>query len=428
VNQPELTIGQMVTAFTEKTEIIPGIKYTEGYNKLEYGEFGRPHQYVPVGVGVRVNKLQSAPDMRVRRINIATPPTHTRGEKCRNLYDRLSYEKLPHEVMFNSDPDEEQQPLSRTEMVKGVWGRAIDSRQDPRETLFSSIFSASKGKRRNLTGRLAHQWSPDEDRYRKRQRNEYGRYRTVQRPFAEISRKIGPPGDETVIVYPPASQMVVKELPTISSQLRQVKHRIPIPESNKVELRYPAVNRKVTSLVLNNSSESHAKKEKEKKKRPVCKVCGKFYATTGTLNRHMRIHTGKRPYMCGRCHKTFRQRAHLITHFVVHDKARNHYCEYCGNYFARKNSLVSHKRTQHGIHTINPRRKTGGARVSSERQDSNQILYSTSNQQTTKIQTHHSKQIPIGSVPRSVGSQLDSKIQCPKLSNLAQRVSNVMAC
>jgi len=88
-------------------------------------------------------------------------------------------------------------------------------------------------------------------------------------------------------------------------------------------------------------------KSSKVKKRPVCKECGKTYATTGTLNRHMRIHRDERPYMCSQCHRSFRQRSHLIAHFVVHNKEKNHKCEDCGKHFAQKSSLVGHRRTQH---------------------------------------------------------------------------------
>eukprot|EP00471_Norrisiella_sphaerica_P001740 CAMPEP_0184487244 /NCGR_PEP_ID=MMETSP0113_2-20130426/9553_1 /TAXON_ID=91329 /ORGANISM="Norrisiella sphaerica, Strain BC52" /LENGTH=400 /DNA_ID=CAMNT_0026869461 /DNA_START=364 /DNA_END=1563 /DNA_ORIENTATION=+ len=85
----------------------------------------------------------------------------------------------------------------------------------------------------------------------------------------------------------------------------------------------------------------------KKGKRPVCKECGKSYATTGTLNRHMRIHRDERPFMCLSCPSRFRQRSHLIAHLKVHRKQKNLCCEVCGKYFSQKTALNSHQRDEH---------------------------------------------------------------------------------
>ena len=56
----------------------------------------------------------------------------------------------------------------------------------------------------------------------------------------------------------------------------------------------------------------------ETKKRFPCEMCGKDFTTRQILQRHMRIHTGERPYACNHCEKRFTQQAHLSNHMLKH--------------------------------------------------------------------------------------------------------------
>ena len=47
-----------------------------------------------------------------------------------------------------------------------------------------------------------------------------------------------------------------------------------------------------------------------------CAECGLKFKQSGTLNEHMRVHTGERPFPCAHCHFSFKRSTHLTTHIL----------------------------------------------------------------------------------------------------------------
>lgn len=103
-------------------------------------------------------------------------------------------------------------------------------------------------------------------------------------------------------------------------------------------------------------------------KRPyACHVekCPRRFSRTDELKRHMRTHSGEKPFQCNICKRNFSRSDHLTTHIRTHTGERPYGCEVCGRRFARSDERRRHAK----IHLRKPReggvRKPVFARVSS---------------------------------------------------------------
>ncbi|XP_043221520.1 zinc finger protein 765-like [Amphibalanus amphitrite] len=79
-----------------------------------------------------------------------------------------------------------------------------------------------------------------------------------------------------------------------------------------------------------------------------CPDCGKRFAERKDLRIHSRLHSGERPYQCSVCSARFVQLGALNTHMKYHSGERPYLCDLCGKTFVQMAGLKDHKRRHEG--------------------------------------------------------------------------------
>lgn len=106
-----------------------------------------------------------------------------------------------------------------------------------------------------------------------------------------------------------------------------------------------------------------------------CAICSKSYRTPSKLQRHVRVHSGERPYICNLCGRRFTRSDHLKQHMKVHSPNRQkNMCRLCNARFTSCNLLGSHLRT-HEIHQIHLCRCCGEGFPTAEELDQHKKLH-----------------------------------------------------
>ncbi|KAH8025919.1 hypothetical protein HPB51_014114 [Rhipicephalus microplus] len=84
-----------------------------------------------------------------------------------------------------------------------------------------------------------------------------------------------------------------------------------------------------------------------------CHFCPRKFSANLTLKNHLRTHTGERPYKCHVCFKTFSQWSTMKDHLHIHTGEWPHKCHLCPKSFPRGTLLKNHLRVHRGEWPLN---------------------------------------------------------------------------
>ena len=96
---------------------------------------------------------------------------------------------------------------------------------------------------------------------------------------------------------------------------------------------------------ISENHETGHETELKSKRKFQCIYCGSKFFRSTHLHRHLRIHTGAKPYVCPICRKRFSRSDYQSAHVMCHRREKVHHCCVCGKAYFDLTRFAYHCRT-----------------------------------------------------------------------------------
>ncbi|XP_026213292.1 early growth response protein 1-like [Anabas testudineus] len=141
--------------------------------------------------------------------------------------------------------------------------------------------------------------------------------------------------DQKPLNLPPPQQPPLTPLSTIKAFSSQIQTQ-PQGSTSQAQLTKPSRSRKPPA--------GRQCKTPPHERPYVCPAdgCDRRFSRSDELTRHVRVHTGQKPFQCRICMRSFSRSDHLTTHIRTHTGEKPFACPECGRKFARSDERKRH--------------------------------------------------------------------------------------